>query len=73
MVLDSPPPLKTASKDILVRPSREDTAKAAGVLEKGAEFYVTQVVSGWANILPKELNISPPSSGGFWVKSDDLP
>lgn len=73
MTLESPPPLKTATKDVLVRPSRDDSKQAIGVLEKGAEFYVTQQVAGWANILPKELYFSPPNNGGFWVRSDQLP
>ncbi|MCS6898951.1 MAG: hypothetical protein RMJ98_04410 [Myxococcales bacterium] len=73
MVLESPAPAKSATKDIPVRAQRDDKEKAIGVLEKGAEFFVIQVVSGWINVLPKELHISPPSGGGFWIKAEDAP
>jgi hypothetical protein len=73
MVLESPPPLKTAPKEIPVRSQRDEKSKPIGVLEKGAEVYVMQIASGWANVLPKELNFSPAGGGGFWVPLDELP
>ena len=73
MVLDSPPPMKVAPKDIPVRAQRDDKAPVVGAVLKGAEFYVMQVASGWANVLPRELNVSPASGGGFWVPEADLP
>jgi hypothetical protein len=73
MVLDASTPAKIAAKDILIRAQRDDKDRAIGVLEKGAEFYLMQVVSGWANVLPKDLNLSPPGGGGFWIKAEDAP
>jgi hypothetical protein len=73
MVLDASTPVKTAAKDILVRAQRDDKDRAIGVLEKGAEFHPMQVVSGWINVLPRELHLSPPAGGGFWIKAEDAP
>lgn len=73
MVLENPPPPKTAVKDIPIRASRDEKEKTIGVVESGAEFFVTQVVSGWASVLPKSLDLSPPEGGGFWVQAADLP
>lgn len=71
MVLDSSTPLKTASKDFPVHYRRDEKEKPIGTLEKGAQFYVTQVVAGWSNILPQELHVSPATNAGFWIKTED--
>ena len=71
--LDKPPPLLKATKDIPIRARRDEKEKTIGVIETGAEFYVTETVTGWSNILPKHLGMTPPSDGGFWVLSSDVP
>lgn len=71
--LDKAPPLLKATKDIPIRARRDEKEKAIGVVETGAEFYVTETVTGWANILPKHLGMTPPADGGFWVPSGDVP
>ncbi len=71
--LDKPPPLLKATKDIPIRARRDEKEKTIGVIETGAEFYVTETVTGWANILPKHLGMTPPADGGFWVLSGDVP
>ncbi|MEZ4299926.1 MAG: hypothetical protein R3B70_33570 [Polyangiaceae bacterium] len=73
LALDKPPPLLKATKDITIRPRRDEKEHSIGVIEAGAEFYVTETIVGWANILPKHLGMTPPSDGGFWVASADLP
>lgn len=71
--LDKPPALLKATKDIAIRARRDDKEKSIGVIETGAEFYVTETVAGWANILPKHLGMTAPADGGFWISSADVP
>lgn len=71
--LDKPPPLLKAAKDIPIRARRDEKEKSIGVIETGAEFYVTETIVGWANILPKHLGMTPPTDGGFWILSSDVP
>ena len=73
LTLDKPPPLLKATKDIPIRSRRDEKEKAIGTIENGAEFYVTETIVGWANILPKHLGMTPPSDGGFWILSGDVP
>jgi hypothetical protein len=72
-VEQKPPPLKTATKNITIRARRDEKEKAIGVIESGAEFYVTETMVGWSNILPKHLGVTPPAGGGFYVLSSDVP
>jgi hypothetical protein len=73
LTLDKPPPLLKATKDIPIRARRDEKEKAIGTIETGAEFYVTETIVGWANILPKHLGMTPPTDGGFWILSSDVP
>ena len=73
LTLDKPPPLLKAAKDIPIRARRDEKEKAIGTIETGAEFYVTETIVGWANILPKHLGMTPPADGGFWILSADVP
>jgi len=71
--LDKAPRLVTAVKDIAVRLRPEDKEKTIGVIESGAEFYEVSTVAKWTNVMPRDLYISPPSDGGFWVPAADVP
>jgi hypothetical protein len=73
LVLDKPPPVLKAHKDIPIRARRDEKEKPIGVIEKDAEFYVTESIVGWANILPKHLGMTSPAEGGFWILSSDVP
>src|SRR5262249_9144625 len=61
LALDKPPPLRTAAKTITIRARRDEKESAIGVIEAGAEFYVTETMLGWSNILPKHLGMTPAS------------
>jgi len=39
----------------------------------GAEVYVLETITGWSNILPKSLALTPPDDGGFWIPSSEVP
>lgn len=66
------PRVVTAPKDVPIRGESSDTAPVIGMIESGTETYVTQVVAGWASVLPKSLHVVPPADRHFWVSAKDL-
>jgi hypothetical protein len=64
--------LVKTSKKVPLRLSADASAPAIGHIEAQTETYVVKVVSGWASVLPKAMNIAPPESSGFWVPASDL-
>jgi hypothetical protein len=73
LTLDRPPPLVKATKDLVLRARRDIKERPIGVVEAGAEVYITETVAGWSNLLPKHLGMTPPPEGGFWVPSGEIP
>jgi hypothetical protein len=73
LALDKTPAVQKATKDIPIRARRDEKEKTIGVIETGAEFYVTETITGWSNILPKHLGMTAPADGGFWILSSDVP
>jgi hypothetical protein len=73
LVIDKPPPVRTATKEIAIRAKRDEKARPIGVVEAGAEIYVMETVAGWSNVLPKSLHVLPPDDGGFWIPSSEAP
>jgi hypothetical protein len=73
LALDPPPRLVRATSDIPVRMHREDKEKPIGTIEAGAEVYVMETMTGWVNVLPKNLGLTHGDDGGFWVQGTDLP
>jgi len=71
--LDGSARLVKATRDIPFRPRREEKEKTIGVIEAGAEIYVLETLLGWANVLPKDLGLTPAQDGGFWIPSGDVP
>jgi hypothetical protein len=43
-----------------------------GTVPKDTELYVLDVVVGWANVLPKQLDVVPLSERRFWVRASEL-
>lgn len=70
--IEGSPKLVKVSKDVTVRAKRDDKEAAIGAIESGAEVWVTETVTGWSNVLPKDLGFMAPEGQGFWVKSADL-
>jgi hypothetical protein len=60
------------SKEVPLRLAANESAKAIGALEEGAEVVVIDTVAGWARVFPKGLEIIPPDGKDFWAKSADL-
>jgi hypothetical protein len=73
LTLDKPPPIVKATKEIQVRARRDEKEKPIGVIEVDAEVYVMETITGWTNVLPKGLGITPPDDGGFWIPSGEVP
>lgn len=59
-------------REVTLRGAPKDVAAPIGVIEPGTETLVVDQVANWASVLPKSLNVVPPSGGGFWAKSSDL-
>ncbi len=66
------PKLVRPNKEVALRRAAKDAEQPIGVIEPGAETYVLDQVAGWANVLPKSLNVLPVAGGEFWAKSSDL-
>lgn len=43
-----------------------------GSVTKDTEFYVLDVVVGWARILPKQLDVVPLGERHFWVRAKEI-
>ncbi len=43
-----------------------------GTVTKDTELYVLDVMVGWANVLPKQLDVVPLGEKHFWVKASEL-
>jgi hypothetical protein len=66
------PKLLRPNKDVPLRHLAKEADPTIGVIEPGAETYVLDQVAGWASVLPKTMNVLPPTDGQFWAKSSDL-
>jgi len=73
LALDKPPRLVQATKEIPIRSKRDDKEKPIGAVEIGAQIYVLETVAGWTNVLPKDLSVTPPDDGGFWIPASEVP
>ncbi len=63
------PQLLRAARSAPLRIQAAASAKPVGELESDAEFYVLEVVSGWASVLPRSLAIMPAPNRLFWVEA----
>ena len=73
LALDPPPRVVKATKEIPIRIKRDAKDPPVGAIEIGAEVYVLETITGWSNILPKSLALTPPDDGGFWIPSSEVP
>ncbi|HEY2405323.1 MAG TPA: hypothetical protein VGI10_04945 [Polyangiaceae bacterium] len=72
MAFQGQPQLVKTHKEVALRLAAKDGEPMIGVIEPDTETYVLDRVAGWANVMPKSLNVVPPTDGQFWVKSADL-
>lgn len=70
--LQSNPQVVKTTREIPLRIEAKDDGRVVGLIEKDTETYVIDTVAGWANVLPKALNIAPYGGHQFWVKAKDL-
>lgn len=57
----------TERVQLRLRPSPD--ASVVGDIEPATEVLVLDVAAGWASVLPKELNVAPPTDRQFWVEA----
>jgi hypothetical protein len=72
IALPAQPKLVRPSRDVPLRSVAKESEPMIGVVEPGTETYVLDQVAGWANVLPKSMNVLPRADGQFWAKSSDL-
>jgi hypothetical protein len=70
--LDGSARLVKVSRDVPVRPRRDEKERTIGVIESGAEIYVLETLLGWTNVLPKNLGLTPADDGGFWIPAVEV-
>jgi hypothetical protein len=63
------PPLRRASQSVPLRIAASASAPVIGEVESEAEFYVIEVVAGWASVMPRSLSVVPPPNRQFWVET----
>lgn len=73
LVMETPPRIARAPRDIPIRFRRTESETPIGTIEAGAEFYVLETIAGWTNILPTKVYVLPSESNGFWIPSKDTP
>lgn len=73
LVMESPPRIARAPKDIPIRLRRTETESPIGYIESGAEFYVLETVAGWTNVLPTKVYVLPSETNGFWIPASETP
>lgn len=73
LVMDPPPRIARAPRDIPIRFRRTETEAPIGVIEAGAEFYVLETIAGWTNVLPTKVYVLPSETNGFWIPSSETP
>jgi hypothetical protein len=73
LVIESPPRIARAPRDIPIRFRRTESEVPIGAIEAGAEFYVFETVAGWTNILPTKVYVLPSETNGFWIPSSETP
>ena len=73
LLMDPPPRIARAFRDIPIRARRIDSEAPIGVIESGAEFYVLETMAGWTNVLPTKVYVLPGDSYGFWIPANETP
>lgn len=59
-------------REVPFRAAALETEPAIGVIEPDAEVYVLDLVSGWASVMPKALEVVPRPDGQFWARAEEL-
>jgi hypothetical protein len=64
--------LYRASEDIALYGKADPKLPPIGSVAKDAEFFVLDVVVGWASVLPRQLDVVPLNDRHFWVKASEI-
>jgi hypothetical protein len=72
LALENPPKPLTAIKEIPIY-AKPANGTPIGAVQVGAAFYPMATSGDWTSVLPTDLAVLPPDSGGFWVRTTSLP
>lgn len=61
--------LLRATQTVPLRQKAALGAAVIGEVDAESEFYVVEVVSGWASVIPRSLGVVPAPNGQFWVEA----
>lgn len=64
--------LYRSTSEIALHGKADPKLSPIGVVPKDTELYVLDVVVGWANVLPKQLDVVPLDERRFWVRASEL-
>lgn len=64
--------LYRAVADIPLYGKADPRLQPIGTVTKDTELYVLEVMVGWANVLPRQLDVVPVGDKRFWVKATEL-
>ena len=72
LTVSSDAKLYRASRELALYGKADPKQEPIGLVPAGTELYVLDVVVGWANVLPKQLDIVPLNEKRFWVRASEL-
>jgi hypothetical protein len=74
LMVSGQPTIVRAVKDVPLRLTVKDGGNSPpiGFIEAGAEMYVMETVIGWSSVLPRALNVMPPTDHSFWVPAYEV-
>ncbi|HEY8946946.1 MAG TPA: hypothetical protein VIM73_22035, partial [Polyangiaceae bacterium] len=72
LAVQGEPRIVRSLEEVPLRAQAKDADAPIGLIERGTETYVLDIVAGWASVMPKALNVVPAPEGQFWVKASEL-
>jgi hypothetical protein len=69
LALAGSPSVHRANQALPLRTQAAKSAAIIGEVRPDAEFYVVEVISGWASVLPRSLAVMPLPERQFWVEA----
>lgn len=72
LAVQGEPRIVRSLEEVPLRAAAKEAEAPIGVVERGTETYVLEIVAGWASVMPKALNVVPAPDGQFWVKASEL-
>jgi hypothetical protein len=66
------PPIVRVARDTQIRLTPQSSSRPVGGVAPGTELFVIDTVLGWSSVLPRALNLLPPTGRSFWVRATEI-